>query len=88
MISEKNLLNRITITIEANNQQGAKKLLHGSLLNQIGVRKLFNLYFNKHVVSQDIYLDNLTLNLGEINSPDFNSLFPIRLNSELNKSLD
>ncbi|NHB60500.1 contractile injection system tape measure protein [Photorhabdus sp. RW14-46] len=88
MISEKNLLNRITITIEANNQQGAKKLLHGSLLNQIGVRKLFNLYFNKHVVSQDIYLDKLTLNLGEINSPDFNSLFPIRLNSELNKSLD
>ncbi len=35
MTSEPNLLNRITITIEANNQQVAKKVLHGSLLNQV-----------------------------------------------------
>ncbi len=33
MTSWPNLLNRITITIEANNQQAAKKALHSSLLN-------------------------------------------------------
>ncbi|WP_323836673.1 contractile injection system tape measure protein [Photorhabdus africana] len=87
MISERSLLNRIIITIEANNKQVAKKLLHGSLLNQVSVHKLLNLYFNNHVISQGIYLDKLTLNLGEINSPDFNSLFPIRFNAELNKAL-
>ncbi|OCA55307.1 contractile injection system tape measure protein [Photorhabdus namnaonensis] len=87
MTSELNLLNRIAITIKANNQQVAKKVLHGSLLNKVGVRKLFNLYFNRHAINQDIYLDKLTLNLGEINSSSFNSLFPIRLNAELNKAL-
>ncbi|EYU13882.1 contractile injection system tape measure protein [Photorhabdus aegyptia] len=87
MTSELNLLNRIAITIEANNQQAAKKVLHGSILNQNSVSKLLNLYFNKHATSQDIYLDELTLNLGEINSNSFNSLFPIRLNAELNKAL-
>ncbi|PQQ40399.1 hypothetical protein C6H65_15375 [Photorhabdus luminescens] len=87
MTSELNLLNRIAITIEANNQQAAKKVLHGSIFNQNSVSKLLNLYFNKHATSQDIYLDKLTLNLGEINSNSFNSLFPIRLNAELNKAL-
>ncbi|WP_387491571.1 contractile injection system tape measure protein [Photorhabdus sp. RM96S] len=84
----KNLLNRIAITIEANNQQVAKKLLHGSLLNQVSMHKLLNLYFNKHAVNQDIYLEKLTLNLGEINFRNFNSLFPIRLNMELSKALN
>ncbi|WP_448511530.1 contractile injection system tape measure protein [Photorhabdus laumondii] len=84
---EPNLFKRITITIEANNSQVAKKVLHGSLLHQVGVCKLFDLYFNKYDISHDIYLEKLTLNLGEINSPDFNSLFPIRLNAALNKSL-
>ncbi|QXF33920.1 hypothetical protein CE143_12780 [Photorhabdus luminescens] len=87
MTSEPNLLNRITITISANNQRVAKKILHDSMLNQTSVSKLLNLYFNKHATSQDIYLDKLTLNLGEINSNSFNSLFPIRLNAELNKAL-
>ncbi|MBS9438180.1 hypothetical protein EAE91_13750 [Photorhabdus noenieputensis] len=84
---EPNLFNRITITIEANNQQVTKKLLHSSLLDQVGVRKLFNLYFNKHVINQDVYVEKLTLNLGEINLNNFNSLFPIRFNAELNKAL-
>ncbi|MCA6221400.1 contractile injection system tape measure protein [Photorhabdus antumapuensis] len=87
MVLEKNRLSRINITIEANNQQIAKKLLYGSLLNQVSVNKLLNLYFNKHAVNQDVYLEKLTLNLGEINSHDFNSLFPIRLNMELSKVL-
>ncbi|RAX04352.1 MULTISPECIES: contractile injection system tape measure protein [unclassified Photorhabdus] len=88
MVLEKNRLNQINIAIEANNQQVARKVLHGSLLNQVNVRKLLNLYFNKHVVNQDIYLEKLTLNLGEINSHDFNSLFPTRLNMELSKALN
>ncbi|MBS9433053.1 contractile injection system tape measure protein [Photorhabdus hainanensis] len=88
MTSELNLLNRIAITIEANNQQVAKKVLRSSMLNQISVSKLLNLYFNQHATSQDIYLDKLTLNLGEINFHDFNSLFPIRFNIAINKALD
>ncbi|MCW7546523.1 contractile injection system tape measure protein [Photorhabdus sp. APURE] len=88
MISRPNLLSRLSITIETNNQQIAKKVLYDSLLNQVSVHKLLNLYFNKYVISQDIYLDKLTLNLGEINSHNFNVLFPIRLNAALNKALN
>ncbi|MCC8458335.1 contractile injection system tape measure protein [Photorhabdus aegyptia] len=87
MLLEKTLLDRIIITVEANNQQIAKRVLHGSLLNQVSMHKLFNLYFDKHVINQDIYLDKLTLNLGEINFHDFNSLFPIRFNAAINKAL-
>ncbi|OCQ52986.1 hypothetical protein Ppb6_01879 [Photorhabdus australis subsp. thailandensis] len=85
MISEKNLLNRITINIEADNQQEAKKVLYGSLLNQTNIYKLFNLYFNKYTFNQDICLEKLSLDLGKINLHDFNSLFPIRLNAALNR---
>ncbi|MQL48537.1 hypothetical protein GEA64_11435 [Photorhabdus khanii] len=87
MTSEPNLLNRITITIEANNQQVAKKVLHGSLLNQININNLFNTFFIQHPIHQGIYLETLTLDLGEISLHDFNSLFPIRMNSALNKAL-
>ncbi|WP_445374401.1 contractile injection system tape measure protein [Photorhabdus tasmaniensis] len=87
MTSEPNLLNRITITIEANNQQVAKKVLHGSLLNQANINNLFNTFFTQRSINQDIYLETLTLDLGEISLHDFNSLFPIRLNSALNKAL-
>ncbi|MCA6219043.1 contractile injection system tape measure protein [Photorhabdus antumapuensis] len=86
MTSEPNLLNRITITIEANDQQVAKRVLHGSLLNQISINKLFNLYFDEYNIHQDIYLETLTLNLSEIDFHDFNSLFPARLKEELNKA--
>ncbi|TNH42979.1 contractile injection system tape measure protein [Photorhabdus luminescens] len=86
MNSEPNLLNRITITIEANNQQVAKKVLHGSLLNQTSINKLFNLYFDEYNIHQNISLETLTLDLGEINFHDFNSLFPARLKMELNKA--
>ncbi|CEE95327.1 conserved hypothetical protein [Xenorhabdus nematophila str. Anatoliense] len=86
MNSEPNLLNRITITIEANNQQVAKKVLHGSLLNQTSINKLLNSYFDEYNIHQDISLETLTLNLGEINFHDFNSLFPARLKMELNKA--
>ncbi len=37
MVSEPNLLNRVIITIEANSTQVAKKVLHGSLLNQSSI---------------------------------------------------
>ncbi|MBS9434467.1 contractile injection system tape measure protein [Photorhabdus hainanensis] len=84
---EPNLLNRITITIEANNQQMAKKILHGSLLNQTDINKLFNTFFTQHPINQDIYLETLTLDLGEINLHNFNSLFPVKLNTALNKAL-
>ncbi|QXF33182.1 hypothetical protein CE143_08510 [Photorhabdus luminescens] len=84
---EPNLLNRITITIEANNQQVAKKVLHGSLLNQTDINKLFNTFFTQHPINQDIYLETLTLDLGEINLHNFNSLFPVKLNTALNKAL-
>ncbi|WP_323837465.1 contractile injection system tape measure protein [Photorhabdus africana] len=88
MTSEPNLLNRITITIAANNQQVAKKVLHGSLLNQANINQLLNSYFDEYNIHQDISLETLTLNLGEINPHDFNSLFPARLKSELNKVLN
>ncbi|PQQ23910.1 contractile injection system tape measure protein [Photorhabdus hindustanensis] len=84
---EPNLLNRITITIEANNQQAAKKVLHGSLLNQADINKLFNTFFTQYPINQDIYLETLTLDLGEISLHNFNSLFPVRLNTALNKAL-
>ncbi|MEK9499090.1 contractile injection system tape measure protein [Photorhabdus sp. P32] len=88
MTSRQNLLSRVSINIETNNQQIAKKILYDSLLNQVSVNKLLNLYFNKHAISQDIYLDKLNLNLGEINFRNFNVLFPIRLNAALNKALN
>ncbi|WP_323837425.1 contractile injection system tape measure protein [Photorhabdus africana] len=87
MTSEPNLLNRITITIEANNQQVAKKVLHGSLLNQASINKLLNSYFDGYDIYQDIALEKLTLDLGEISFHDFNSLFPARLKVALNKAL-
>ncbi|MGV7961682.1 contractile injection system tape measure protein [Photorhabdus tasmaniensis] len=82
-----NLFNRIIITIEANNQQVAKKILHGSLLNQTDINKLFNTFLTQHPINQDIYLETLTLDLGEINLHNFNSLFPVKLNTALNKAL-
>ncbi|NHB91767.1 contractile injection system tape measure protein [Photorhabdus cinerea] len=85
MISEKNLLNRITINIEADNQPEAKKVLYSSLLNQTNIYKLFNLYFNEYTFNQDICLEKLSLDLGKISLHDFNSLFPIRLNAALNR---
>ncbi|KER04797.1 hypothetical protein LGZ99_04820 [Photorhabdus temperata] len=87
MTSEPNLLNRITITIEANNQQVAKKVLHGSLLNQSNINRLINSYFNQHDINQNIYLETLSINLGEINLYEFNSLFPVQLNAALSKAL-
>ncbi|KMW71348.1 hypothetical protein TI10_20975 [Photorhabdus luminescens subsp. luminescens] len=84
---EPNLFNRIIITIEANNQQAAKKVLHGSLLNQTDINKLFNAFFTQYPINQDIYLETLTLDLGEISLHNFNSLFPLRLNTTLNKAL-
>ncbi|MGV7961266.1 contractile injection system tape measure protein [Photorhabdus tasmaniensis] len=87
MVSEPNLLTRITITIAANNQQVARKVLHGSLLNQANINRLINSCFNQHEINQNIYLETLTLNLGEIILHDFNSLFPVRLNSALSKAL-
>ncbi|WP_387692478.1 contractile injection system tape measure protein [Photorhabdus sp. RM71S] len=84
---EPNLLNRITITIKANNQQVAKKVLHGSLLNQTNINKLFNSYFDEYNIHQDISLETLTINLGKISLHDFNSLFSARLKIELNKAL-
>ncbi|MQL47141.1 hypothetical protein GEA64_03660 [Photorhabdus khanii] len=88
MTSEKNLLNRITITIEANNQLMAKKVLHGSLLNQSNIKQLINSCFNQHDINHNIYLKTLILNLGEISLHDFNSLFPVKLNSTLSKALN
>ncbi|WP_391528917.1 contractile injection system tape measure protein [Photorhabdus akhurstii] len=84
---EPNLFNRITITIEANNQQVARKVLHGSLLNQANINNLFNTFFTQYPINQDIYLETLTLDLGEINLHNFNSLFPVKLNTALNKAL-
>ncbi|WP_238399141.1 contractile injection system tape measure protein [Photorhabdus bodei] len=86
MTSEPNLLNRITITISANNQQVAKKVLHGSVLNQANINQLLNSYFDEYNIYQDISLEKLTLDLGEINFHEFNSLFPARLKEELNKA--
>ncbi|MDB6367980.1 contractile injection system tape measure protein [Photorhabdus bodei] len=88
MTSEPNLLNRITITISANNQQLAKKVLHGSVLNQANINQLLNSYFDEYNIYQDISLEKLTLDLGEISFHDFNSLFPARLKVELNKALN
>ncbi|MER2473771.1 contractile injection system tape measure protein [Photorhabdus laumondii] len=88
MISEPNLLNRIIITIAANNQQVAKKVLHGSVLNQVNINQLLNSYFDEYNIYQDISLEKLTLDLGEISFHDFNSLFPARLKVELNKALN
>ncbi|OCA54344.1 contractile injection system tape measure protein [Photorhabdus namnaonensis] len=82
-----NLLNRIVITIEANDSQVAKKVLHGSLLNQASINNLFNTFFTQHPINQDIYLETLTLNLGEIDLHNFNLLFPARLNTALNRAL-
>ncbi|KGM29695.1 hypothetical protein KS18_02140 [Photorhabdus luminescens] len=87
MLSEQNLLNRIIITIEANSTQVAKKVLHGSLLNQSSINKLINSYFNPYIINANIYLETLTLNLGEIRLDDFNSLFPILLNATLIQAL-
>ncbi|MCC8420896.1 contractile injection system tape measure protein [Photorhabdus thracensis] len=84
---EPNLLNRIIITIDANNQQIAKKVLHGSQLNQVDINKLFNTFFTQYPINQDIYLETLTLDLGEISLHNFNSLFPVKLNTALNKAL-
>ncbi|PQQ22602.1 contractile injection system tape measure protein [Photorhabdus hindustanensis] len=88
MVSEINLLNRIIITIEANNAQVAKKVLHGSLLNQSSINKLINSYFNQYIINQNIYFEVLTLNLGEIRLDDFNSLFFILLNDKFNQVLN
>ncbi|WP_387689171.1 contractile injection system tape measure protein [Photorhabdus sp. RM71S] len=81
------LLNRIIITIEANNPQAARKVLYGSLLNQYDVNNLLNSFFNEYTLNQDIYLETLTLNLGEISFHDFNLLFPVRLNYALKQAL-
>ncbi|MCW7762595.1 contractile injection system tape measure protein [Photorhabdus luminescens] len=88
MFSEPNLLNRIIITIEANNTQVAKKVLHGSLLNQFNINKLINSYFNSYTINTNIYLEELILNLGEISLHDFNSLFPVRFNARLSQALN
>ncbi|MBS9423176.1 contractile injection system tape measure protein [Photorhabdus caribbeanensis] len=85
---EPNLLNRITITIEANNSQVAKKVLHGSLLHQVNIKNLFNTFFTQHPINHDIYLETLILDLGEINLHNFNPLFRARLNTALNKALN
>ncbi|MCC8459179.1 hypothetical protein J8L69_16595, partial [Photorhabdus aegyptia] len=61
MTQEPNQLNRIIITIGANSVQVAKKALHGSLLNQHDINKLFNLFFSQYSIKQDIYLETLTL---------------------------
>ncbi|WP_323836530.1 contractile injection system tape measure protein [Photorhabdus africana] len=87
MVFEQNMLNRITIIISANNTQAAKKVLNGSLLNQSNINKLINFCFNQYVINQNIYLESLTLNLGEITLHNFNSLFPARLNAKLNQAL-
>ncbi|ERT11507.1 hypothetical protein O185_19540 [Photorhabdus temperata J3] len=87
MVMKTNLLNRIVITIETNNTQVAKKILHGSLLNQININGLVNSYFNQHNIDQNIYLETLSINLGEINLYDFNSLFPTLFNAALSKAL-
>ncbi|MCA6220833.1 contractile injection system tape measure protein [Photorhabdus antumapuensis] len=87
MRSNINLLNQIIITIEVNNTQVAKKVLHGSLLNQFNINKLINACFNSYTINPNIYLEELTLNLGEISLHNFNSLFPIRLNSKLSQAL-
>ncbi|PHM45268.1 hypothetical protein Xmau_00918 [Xenorhabdus mauleonii] len=87
MASEPNLLSQITIAIETNSQQVAKKILHGSLLNQEYINRFFNAYFDEHGVNLDIHLESLTLDLGEIHLRDFNSLFPVKLKNELNKIL-
>ncbi|OCA54323.1 contractile injection system tape measure protein [Photorhabdus namnaonensis] len=84
---EPNLLNRIIITIDANNSQVAKKVLHGSLLNQANISNLFSTFFTQYPINRDIHLETLTLDLGEINFHSFNSLFPARLNTALNKAL-
>ncbi|RAX01789.1 MULTISPECIES: contractile injection system tape measure protein [unclassified Photorhabdus] len=88
MTQELNLLNRIAITIEANNQQVAKTVLHSSLLNQANINSLFNTFFTQHPINQDIYLETLTLDLGEISLHNFNSVFPRQLNMALNKALN
>ncbi|WP_323839838.1 contractile injection system tape measure protein [Photorhabdus africana] len=88
MAQELNLLNRITMTIEANNQQVAKTVLHGSLLNQANINSLFNTFFTQHPINQDIYLETLTLDLGEISLHNFNSVFPRQLNTALSKALN
>ncbi|MCW7760558.1 contractile injection system tape measure protein [Photorhabdus luminescens] len=88
MTSEPNLLNRIVITIEANNHRVANKVLHGSLLNQANINSLFNTFFTQHPINQDIYLETLTLNLGEISLHNFNSVFPRQLNIALSKALN
>ncbi len=88
MISEPNLLNRITITIETNNQQVAKKVLHSALFDRKNIHKLLNLYFDKYNSNRNVYFETLTLELDEINFRDLNSLFPIRLNVALSKALN
>ncbi|MBS9440744.1 contractile injection system tape measure protein [Photorhabdus heterorhabditis] len=87
MVMKTNLLNRIVITIETNNAQIAKKILHNSMLNKININGLINSCFNQHNIDQNIHLEELTLNLGEINLHNFNSLFYARLRVELNKAL-
>ncbi|WP_350307139.1 contractile injection system tape measure protein [Photorhabdus viridis] len=87
MIFSPRLLNRIIITIEANNPQTARKVLYSSLLNQYDVNNLLNSFFNEYTLNQDIYLETLTLDLGEISFHDFNSLFPLRLNVALKQAL-
>ncbi|KMW74562.1 hypothetical protein TI10_01920 [Photorhabdus luminescens subsp. luminescens] len=88
MRSNINLLNRIIIIIEANNTQVAKKILHGSLLNQFNINKLINSCFNLSTINTNIYLEELILNLGEIRLDDFNSLFSTRLNDKLSQALN
>ncbi|WP_217471318.1 contractile injection system tape measure protein [Photorhabdus akhurstii] len=88
MISEPILLRRIIITIEVNNSQVAKKVLHGSLLNQSNIHRLLNSFFDQHTINQDIYFGTLTLNLGETKLHDFNSLFPVQLNTALSQALN
>ncbi len=61
--------------------------MHGSLLNQININGLVNSYFNQHNIDQNIYLETLSINLGEINLYDFNSLFPTLFNAALSKAL-
>ncbi|MEK9495784.1 contractile injection system tape measure protein [Photorhabdus sp. P32] len=87
MSRELNLLDRIIITIEANNLQAAKKVLHDSLLNKADIHKLLNSFFNERIINQNIHLKTLTLDLGEISLNNFDAQFPILFNAAFSQAL-
>ncbi|PHM60371.1 contractile injection system tape measure protein [Xenorhabdus ishibashii] len=82
------MINKISIYIEFNNQKIANEILHNSTLNKRDIKKTINTYFKKYASEQQIKLETVNLNLGEIYLNEFNSIFLMCIMDSLNHVIE